>query len=406
MDISLNDFIEAENRIAPYIHRTETMSSIYFSDYIGGNAFLKCENLQKTASFKIRGATNKILKMSVEGKQTSFIAASSGNHAQGVAYASRSVGAKAKIVMPLNAPLMKIDAVEGYGAEVVLNGSCFDEAYNEAIRIYEDEHSTFIHPYNDVDVISGQGTIAIEILEDCPEADVILVPAGGGGLLSGVATAAKKIKPGIQVIGVQAEGANAISQSFAEKKHVITESSQTIADGIAVRNPGDICLDLILQNVDDILEVDDGDLSLAILTVLERAKLILEPAGASSVAALMKYKDKFKGKNVVCVLSGGNVDTKNVYHYLEIGMMKLSRWLRFLVIIHPEKGDLSKVINCIVNECGAKVLDFDIDRYLSGNCTDIACKLTCEVRNAEHKDKLLSSLRKNYTVILPEVLNL
>ena len=398
MDISLSDFLHAEEILKPIIHRTETMHSTYFSNMIGGRAFLKCENLQKTASFKIRGATYAIARKMEEEKIHSVITASAGNHAQGVAYAARKMGLQATIVMPENTPLMKINATEGYGARVVLSGTCFDEAYAEALKLYALGDSCFVHPYDDPDVITGQGTVGVEILQDHPDADVILVPAGGGGLLAGVATAAKKMNPHVEIIGVQSEKSNALVCSFRQKKLVMTGSSETIADGIAVRNPGKKTLELIWQNVDDMVEVSDSDIDSAILTMVERTKLIVEPAGAASVAALMRYKDRFAGKKVVCVLSGGNIDTWKMHRYLELALLKAERWVHFKVMFKARHGSMPVLTRTIVTENGATIMDIALDRYSATDADEIACRFTCEVRDAEHKKRLIAALREKYKV--------
>ncbi|MDO4939230.1 MAG: threonine ammonia-lyase [Lachnospiraceae bacterium] len=400
VDISLEEFKEAEKLLMPIIHRTETLFSNSFSKIAGSNVYLKPENLQKTASFKIRGASYKIMKLQQKGEHRNVVSASAGNHAQGVAYAARKAGVKAKIVMPVSTPLMKIEATKSYGAEIVLSGTGFDEAFAEAMKINALENACFIHPYNDIDVITGQGTVGLEILEDYPDTDIILVPAGGGGLLAGIATVAKKMKPDVKVIGVQAETANAICRSFREKKHIVTDTADTIADGIAVKNPGEICLDLIFQNVDEMLEVGNEDIDIAILTMVERTKLITEPAGAASIAALMKYKDRFKGKNVVCILSGGNADTWKIHRYLEVGLIKTDRWVTFEAMIKAKQGSMPKLTDIIVNQCGTTLMDITLDRYAETNPDLIACRVTCEVRNAEHKKELIQTLKKHYEIKL------
>ena len=245
MNIDLRDIERAAERLKPILHRTELDSSATFSAMTGGEVYLKCENRQKTGSFKIRGASNKIASMIARGESCPVVASSAGNHAQGVAYAAKRFGIPATIVMPKAAPIAKVQATEGYGAKVVLAGDCYDDAYACARRICEEEGAAFLHPYNDPEVIAGQGTLALEILGDLPYVDVIVVPAGGGGLLAGVAAAVKQLNPRVKVYGVQAEGADAIARSFREKQLVSTDSTATIADGIAVKSPGDIAFELI-----------------------------------------------------------------------------------------------------------------------------------------------------------------
>ena len=255
MNIELRDIKNAAQRLKPILHHTELDLSSTFSSMTGGSIYLKCENRQKTGSFKIRGASNKIASLVEQGQLQSVVASSAGNHAQGVAYAAKKFGIPATIVMPESAPIAKVQATEGYGAKVVLSGACYDDAYTKAREICDSEGATFLHPYNDVDVIAGQGTLGIEMLGDLPTVDIILVPAGGGGLLAGVAAAVKQLNPRVKVYGVQAEGANAIARSFREKRLVTTETASTIADGIAVKVPGDITVDIINQYADGVVTV-------------------------------------------------------------------------------------------------------------------------------------------------------
>lgn len=308
MEIPLQEFERAAQRLKGVLHHTELDLSATFSAMTGGNIYLKYENSQKTGSFKIRGASNKIAALVERGETGAVVASSAGNHAQGVAYAAHRFGIPATIVMPKTAPIAKAKATEGYGANVVLAGDCYDDAYAKACEICEQEHATFLHPYNDPEVIAGQGTLGLEILGDLPTADIVIVPAGGGGLLAGVAACIKQINPRVQVIGVQAEGADAIAQSFHSHSYVQTDSVATIADGIAVKAPGDITVPLIQKYADDVVTVSDLEISEAVLLLMERCKQIVEPSGAAPVAAVLKGKVDVKGKNVVCLLSGGNID--------------------------------------------------------------------------------------------------
>ena len=307
MTPDLSQIMQAAQRLRGVLHHTELDLSATFSRMTGGNIYLKCENRQKTGSFKIRGATNKIASLMEKGELTSVVASSAGNHAQGVASAAKSFGIPATIVMPAAAPIAKVQATEGYGAKVVLHGACYDDAYAKACEICKTEGATFLHPYNDLEVIAGQGTLGVEILGDLPTVDMIIVPAGGGGLLSGTIAAVKQINPRVKVYGVQAEGANAIEQSYKEHCLVCTESAATIADGIAVKGPGNICVDIINQYCDGVVSVSDTEISSAILLLMERCKQIVEPAGATPVAAVLSGKIDVKGKNVVCVLSAATL---------------------------------------------------------------------------------------------------
>ena len=328
VEIPLQEFERAAQRLKGVLHHTELDLSATFSAMTGGNIYLKYENSQKTGSFKIRGASNKIAALVERGETGAVVASSAGNHAQGVAYAAHRFGIPATIVMPKTAPIAKAKATEGYGANVVLAGDCYDDAYAKACEICEQEHATFLHPYNDPEVIAGQGTLGLEILGDLPTADIVIVPAGGGGLISGVAACAKQI-PRVQVIGVQAEGADAIAQSFRTHSYVQTDSVATIADGIAVKAPGDITVPLIQKYADDVVTVSDLEISEAVLLLMERCKQIVEPSGAAPVAAVLKGKVDVKGKNVVCLLSGGNIDVSFIQCIIEQGLVSRHRRLRF-----------------------------------------------------------------------------
>ena len=298
------DIEAAAARLQGKIHNIHVSSSQTFSKMSGCELYLKCENRQKTGSFKVRGAYNKLALLKERGGCTQVIASSAGNHAQGVSYASAQLGMHATIVMPKSTPIAKVSATSGYGAEVVLAGDNYDESYEAAKAIQERTQAVFIHPFDDEDVIAGQGTIAYEILHDLPNADMIVVPAGGGGLLAGISFYAKQINPRIKIVGVQAQGADAIVRSFHEGTHCTTTSANTIADGIAVMNPGEQTVKIIAENVDDMVTVSDDEIASTILLLLEREKQVVEPAGACSLAAVLNHKIDVAGKRVVCVLSG------------------------------------------------------------------------------------------------------
>ena len=315
----------AAARLQGNIHNVKVTSSKTFSAMSGCDLFLKCENRQKTGSFKVRGAFNKLAKLKEEGKTNEVIASSAGNHAQGVSYASSKLGMHATIVMPKSTPIAKVLATKGYGADVVLAGDNYDECYEEALRLQKEKKATFIHPFDDEDVIAGQGTIAYEICHDLPNVDMIVVPAGGGGLLAGISYYAKQINPRIKIVGVQAEGADAIVQSFQQKKHCSTKRVNTIADGIAVMNPGEKTVKLIQENVDEMVSVSDDEIAATILLLLEREKLVVEPAGASSLAAVLNHKMDVTAKRVVCVLSGGNIDVSFIHKVVEKGLVTRGR---------------------------------------------------------------------------------
>lgn len=393
MNIALHEFELAAERLKPIIHHTELDLSATFSGMTGGQIYLKCENRQKTGSFKIRGASNKIAAMTERGESCPVVASSAGNHAQGVAYAAKMFGIPATIVMPEAAPIAKVQATQGYGARVVLAGSCYDDAYAEACRICREEGAKFLHPYNDPEVMAGQGTLALEILADMPDTDVIIVPAGGGGLLAGVAAAAKQIKPGVLVYGVQAEGADAIAQSFRAGHLVTTASATTIADGIAVKEPGDLTVDLINRYADGVVTVSDLDISGAILQLMERCKQIVEPAGATPLAAVLSGKIDARGKKVVCVLSGGNIDVSFIQCIIEQGLVARGRRMRFTVTLMDKPGSLVQMLD-IIAKARANILTVEHDKLGLGlNPNEITVHVACEVGGVEHGRAVLDALR-------------
>ena len=316
--LSVNDFQTAARRLKNVIHTIPLSSSKTFSEMSGAEVYLKYENQQKTGSFKVRGAYNKIMKRYEEGGLSAVVASSAGNHAQGVAFAASQIGVPATIVMPRSTPIAKVSATEGYGAKVVLHGSIYDEAYAKACEIVEEEGAEFIHPFDDEDVMAGQGTIALEILSDLPTVDMIFVPAGGGGLVSGIAACAKQINPRIRSLACRQRARTRLSLSF-QKEHVIPSSRvHTIADGIAVKTPG-AKTHAVHQPVcrSDDVTVSDAEIAGAILLLLERTKQVVEPAGAASLAAVLNHKADVAGKKVCCVLSGGNIDVSFIHKVVE-----------------------------------------------------------------------------------------
>lgn len=395
------DIDAAVARLRGNIHNVEVSSSKTFSQMSNCDVFLKCENRQKTGSFKIRGAFNKLAKMKEQGIVTKVIASSAGNHAQGVSYASRLLGMEAIIVMPKTTPIAKVSATKGYGAKVVLAGNNYDECYQEALRIQEEENATFIHPYDDEDVIAGQGSIAYEIIHDLPNVDMIVVPAGGGGLLAGISYYAKAINPRIKVVGVQAEGANAIVQSFDNKEYTTTSKVNTIADGIAVMKPGKLTTQLILENVDQMVSVSDNEIASTILLLLEREKQVVEPAGASSLAAVLAGKIDVEGKRVVCVLSGGNIDVSFIHKVVEKGLVSRKRKVRFSTLMKDVPGSLEQFAK-VVGACNANIIEVRYDRSQEDlNLNETILHVGVEVSGTEHSDQLISTLQsKGYKIIL------
>lgn len=399
MNIELKDFELAAERLAPVLHHTELDLSSTFSKMTDGKIYLKCENRQKTGSFKIRGASNKLAAMAARGEKAPVVASSAGNHAQGVAYAASRFGIQATIVMPKAAPIAKIQATEGYGAKVVLHGDCYDDAYAHAVEICSQEGAAFLHPYNDPDVIAGQGTLGLEILSDLPYVDVIVVPAGGGGLLAGISAAVKQINPRIKVYGVQAEGADAIARSFAQKKLVSTDYVSTIADGIAVKAPGDLTVELINRYADGVVTVSDSEIANAVLLLMERCKQIVETAGAASLAAVLSNKIDVAGKRVVCVLSGGNIDVSFVQSIIEQGLVARHRRIKFYVKLVDRPGSLVQLLN-VIADVGANVLTVKHDKLnpsLKPNETIV--RIDCEVGGKSHGDALIDKLtQQGYNV--------
>ena len=390
MDLELKEIELAAKRLEPTIHRTKIESSKTFSDMTGGEIYLKFENQQKTGSFKIRGASNKIAALVERGEITSAVASSAGNHAQGVAYASHVHNIPATIVMPKSAPIAKVSATEGYGAKVVLYGDCYDDAYKKAVEIQEKEGATFLHPYDDLEVMAGQGTIGIEILEDLPTVDMVLVPA-----------CIKQINPRVQIIGVQAEGAPAIYNSFKEKKHVTTDSAVTIADGIAVKIPGDKTVELINKYADDVVTVSDAEISEAILLLLERTKQVVEPAGATPLAAVLNNKVDVKGKKIACVLSGGNIDVSFIHRIIELGLVTRERKLKFKTTLLDIPGSLEHLSH-ILAEANANIVMVQHDRLSADlDPNEAIIHIACEVGGREHGERVIKVLEKNgYNIVM------
>ena len=349
------------------------------------DVFLKTENLQVTGSFKVRGSYFKISQLSEEEKRKGVIACSAGNHAQGVALAATKNGIKSTICLPDGAPISKVEATKRYGANVCLVKGVYDDAYNKAIELRDKEGYTFIHPFNDPDVIAGQGTIGLEILRQLPDVDVVVVPIGGGGLISGVAYTIKQLKPSCKVYGVQAQGAPSMEHSVTDGKIETLNAVNTIADGIAVKTPGDLTFELCQKYVDGIVTVSDDEIALAILTLLEQQKLIAEGAGAVPVAAVMNGKiPEIDGKKVCCVVSGGNIDVTILSRVIERGLKMGGRTADIVISLSDRPGQLSGVSR-IVAEQGANVVSVNYDSTdLDMNITDCYLKLGVETRNFEH----------------------
>lgn len=354
--------------------------------------FLKSENLQVTGSFKVRGASYKISRLSLEERKKGVIACSAGNHAQGVALAAAKNQIKSLICIPEGAPISKVEATRRYGAEVLLVNGVYDDAYNKACAIQEESGATFIHPFNDSDVIAGQGTIGLEILDQLPDVDIVLVPVGGGGLISGIAFAIKTLKPDCKIYGVQAAGAPSMLRSLEKRQPETLDSVLTIADGIAVKRPGDLTYEICQKYVDGIVTVTDDEISTAILALIEQQKMIAEGAGAVAIAAAMFQKVKTAGKKVVCVVSGGNIDVNILSRVIKRGLLKTGRSTQ-LTIELPDKPGQLRNISALVADLGANVVNVRHDR--SGEDTDInACylRLTMETRDRSHIEQIRQAI--------------
>lgn len=395
MDVTFRDIQEARSHLKDVVYKTGLVHNTTFSEMTGNFIYLKTENLQKTGSFKLRGAFNKIANLPKEQKQYGVIAASAGNHAQGVAMAATAYGIKSTIVMPKHAPLSKIAATKSYGAEVVLYGEVYDEAYEKARQIQKQSGAVFVHPFDDREIIAGQGTIGIEILEDIPDADIIVVPIGGGGLISGIVIAAKHMKPDIKIIGVQTKNLPSMARSLSQNHITTVEGPATIADGIAVKTPGELTFKIVKKFVDDIVTVDEDEIANAILLLLERAKVVSEGAGAASVAAILNRLDIVRNKKIVALISGGNIDVNMLSRIIDKGLVKSGRKIFVNTLIPDRPGTLSQLLNLIA-ETGANVLSITHDRATADIPLGYAkVKLELETADVQHVVKIKELLVQN-----------
>lgn len=391
--VTLADVKAAHQKLNGVVHNTPLDRSHTFSAMTGADVYLKLENMQKTGSFKIRGAYNKIQSLSDAERQRGVIAASAGNHAQGVAYAATAAGIKSTIVMPETAPLAKTMATRGYGAEVVLAGTVYDEAYQKAQEIQRASGQTFIHAFNDNAVIAGQGTVGLEIVEALEDVTAIAVPIGGGGLIAGLALAVKEVAPHVKIYGVQAQGAPAMYMSKQARVIKTTPDAVTMADGIAVKVPGDLTFPLIDKYVDDIVVIDDEAIAGTILMLLERAKLMVEGAGAVTLAALLHGKIPNKGK-IVTVISGGNIDVNMISRIIERGLVKAGRRVKITTLIIDRPGALQRLLS-IIAEARANVVSVYHDRVERNvPIGQAVVEISLETRDALHTDELLAKLRQ------------
>lgn len=355
--------------------------------------YLKTENLQLTGSFKLRGAYNKIARLSEEEKKKGVVACSAGNHSQGVALAAQRAGLNAVICIPEGAPISKVEATRSYGAEVVLVPGVYDDAYERALQIASETGRTLIHPFDDDDVIAGQGTIALEILKSLPEMDVCIIPVGGGGLISGMAFAIKALKPSAKVIGVQAAGAASMKKSFDVHKRSCLDRVATIADGIAVKMPGEKTFDYVSRYVDEIVTVTDDEIASAILSLMEQQKLVAEGAGAVAVAAAMAGKVDLEGKKTVCLVSGGNIDVTILSRVITRGLMMQGRQVYLELEVYDRPKQLA-IVSALVAELGANVVSVEHDRKTdSTDLQHCLLRLGLETRNREHIERIISEIR-------------
>ena len=390
--LTLERFEEASEVVKRVTQETKLIYSEYFSAQSGNRVYFKPENMQLTGAYKLRGAYYKISTLSDEERSRGLITASAGNHAQGVAYAAKAYGCKAVIVMPTTTPLMKVNRTKGYGAEVVLWGDVYDEACAKALELAEENGYTFIHPFDDPAVATGQGTIMMEIFKELPLVDYVLVPIGGGGLATGVSTLAKLLNPKIRVIGVEPAGANCMQESLKAGRVVTLDKVNTIADGTAVKTPGSVIFPYIQENIDDIITVQDEELVTAFLDMVENHKMIVENSGLLTAAAL-KHLDA-KGKKVVAILSGGNMDVITMSSVVQHGLIFRDRIFTVSVLLPDKPGELSRVAHVIAQENG-NVIKLEHNQFVSINrSAAVELRITLEAFGTEHKEQILAALER------------
>ena len=388
--VTLQDIKNARETIKDIVKKTDILESAKLSAMTGANVFYKCENLQKTGSFKLRGACNKIANLTDKEKSNGVIASSAGNHAQGVALGAKMTGIKATIVMPATAPLAKVTATKGYGAEVVLNGLVYDDAYAKAIELQKETGATFLHPFDDEYVIAGQGTIGLEILEQLNgNVDTILCPIGGGGIIAGIAVAAKGINPNIKIVGVQTANIPSMHESMKNGEVTTAFKGTTIADGIAVKTPGNLTFDIIKELVDEVIVVEEEEIAQGMLFLMENQKVVAEGSGAVSTAALLsgKYVPQ-KDENVVCIISGGNVDVNTVYRVIGTALTKEGRRYSFRTAIQDRPGGLAELTK-IISEHNANILNVNLAKSsIGGSLGSLTTEMVLETFDQDHINRL------------------
>ncbi|MBQ8374706.1 MAG: threonine ammonia-lyase [Clostridia bacterium] len=390
--LTIDNVYRARNALKDVARRTDVIYSPKLSGVCAGEVYLKTENLQVTGSFKVRGAYYKMTKLTDEEKSRGVIACSAGNHAQGVALAAQKNGIKAVICLPDGAPISKVEATKSYGAEVCLVEGVYDDAYKKALELRDEKGYTFLHPFDDEDVVAGQGTIALEILEQLPDVDAIIVPVGGGGLISGIAYTAKTLAPNIKVYGVEAAGAASMRNSLVDHHIEELSSVATIADGIAVKRPGTLTYELCEKYVDEIVTVTDDEISAAILALMENQKLVAEGAGAVPVAAVMFNKIDLKGKKAVCLVSGGNIDVTILSRVIKRGLLMSGRNCQLTLELVDKPGQL-KDVSRIIADLGGNVTEVYHQRANEGSDVN-GCylRVTLETRNFEHIEEIRNAL--------------
>lgn len=396
--LTMEKFEEAYNTVQKVVNQTKLIYSDFFSEQSGNRVYLKPENLQVTGAYKIRGAYYKISTLSDEERSKGLITASAGNHAQGVAFAAKAYGVKATIVMPTTTPLIKVNRTKSYGAEVILYGDVYDESCQYALELAEDKGLTFIHPFDDLDVACGQGSIAMEIIKELPTVDYILVPIGGGGLATGVSTLAKMLNPHIKVIGVEPAGAACMQESLKNGKVTTLPVVDTIADGTAVKTPGSNIFPYIQENIDEIITVDDSDLIVAFLDMLENHKMLVENSGLLTVAAVKKLP--FKDKKVVSILSGGNMDVITFASVVQHGLIARSRIFTVSVLLPDKPGELMNV-SSIIAELQGNIIKLEHNQFVNLNRNAaVELIITMEAFGPEHKEQIIHVLaEKGYKPI-------
>jgi threonine dehydratase len=391
---TIRDIWHAQEVIRPHVYHTPLLPSRTLSAMSGAQVYLKAENLQRSGAYKIRGATYKLSRLTAEERARGVIAASAGNHAQGVAIAAAALGIPCTIVMPVAAPLAKVTATQGYGATVVLHGDNYNEAYARACELRDETGSTYIHAYDDPDIIAGQGTLGLEILADLPDVEAIVVSIGGGGLISGVATAVKALKPDVRIIGVQASGAASMRAALDAGHLVSLASINTIADGIATKSAGEYTFEIVRTLVDEVVTVDDEEIIHAVLLLLERCKLLVEGAGAAGVAALLSRRLPVEGKRTVALLSGGNIDMNLVGKFIQHGLSAQGRYLVIHTLLPDRPGELLRLLSLIAEQ-NVNVLDVEHHRTAPRlPIQQVEVMLTLETRDRAHCEGLMALLRE------------